>query len=328
MNQAKNKRELQAQYADCIEEFQQQKQIWKNKLGWRECAPLTTRYRNPVFIVNLDEPDKHNNRFIEIDHNWWFLQNGAQILSIPLLLLGGSFLYLSLYTLALKDFDWFNFLFTLVIGLLFTGSWFYMVHKGIRRSSVVRYNRQAQLVHLWYKDKFVSYPWKEVAAYHKVVPANVMFSNWLMLHFPGNKTVYGNCKPILLHRASFSPFDYGFASDQLSRWESIRRYMEEGLESIAPNVPESELRKGAKVFNYKQQRFIDMSPYSLLYWGFYIFCAGWYIDWIMDKHRQNFKWPDDIEAVCAADAKEKGLLDGFDTEPVKAIDERDIVEKY
>jgi hypothetical protein len=43
------------------------------------------------------------------------------------------------------------------------------------------------------------------------------------------------------------------------------------------------------------------------------------IDKIMKKRRDSFRWPEEVEALCAPDAREKGLLDIYDTEPVKAV---------
>ena len=51
---------------------------------------------------------------------------------------------------------------------------------------------------------------------------------------------------------------------------------------------------------------------------------GPYIDWVARRRRASFKWSDEIEALCAVDAREKGLLDKYDTKPVIATKEERI----
>ena len=315
MNGAKNTKELEEQYADGLDEFRMDNNHCGRKVGW-ETLSRKVRFKDPQFNIIFDDEKRNNERYLEINHSWWSMQSLLSILSVPMLVVGGMMLLILFDTLFGEKFYWSMLILSSVSSTLFLGGWFYLVHKGVTKKGVlIRYNRQAQLVHLWYEGKFTTYPWKAAAAYQGLTPSP-LFPTTLMLHFPGNKQLYGNDRPVKVG-ASFIDGDRVSARAEMNRWETIRRYMEEGLEAVQPTVE--------KKYQYPLSK-LDLRSQKSWSNGFiqYYLFMGWYIERVVKKKLEAFRWSDDIEAMCAPDAKEKGLLDGFDTTPIKPTTEEEI----
>jgi hypothetical protein len=126
----------------------------------------------------------------------------------------------------------------------------------------------------------------------------------IKFYYPGDDASDGY-KPLSILTGGIIYTSVGAYIGAYQDYELIRRYMEEGLEAIQPKEEADEFT----------------SDRALKDWMIKL-TLGDFIAKVMDKRRANYKWPDEIEALCAADAREKGLLDKYDTSPVIATREK------
>ncbi|MDN7912491.1 hypothetical protein [Burkholderia cepacia] len=189
-----------------------------------------------------------------------------------------------------------------------------------------RFNRQAQLVHIPWGNQTLHLRWRDVRPLTQIGQTlNGRFR--LHLYFPQPRLKFGKVSKNFIRHIYSGPFDLegDFASHDgttfwanLDRLEFIRRYMEHGLEAIQPD---DHLRRLGRV--HKPSGFPVSTPnpdwwdlyvsrpfVRLLYW-----CAtGPLIDWWVARKRAAYRWPEEVERLCAPDAD----LSGFDTTPVKS----------
>ncbi|MCA8490631.1 hypothetical protein [Burkholderia arboris] len=189
-----------------------------------------------------------------------------------------------------------------------------------------RFNRQAQVVHIPWGNQTLHMRWRDVRPFTQIGQTlNGRFR--LHLYFPQPHLTFGKVSKNFIRKLYSGPFDLegDFASHDgttfwanLDRLEFIRRYMEHGLEAIQPD---DHLRRLGRV--HKPSGFPGSTPnpdwwdlyvsrpfVRLLYW-----CAtGPLIDWWVARKRAAYRWPEEVERLCAPDAD----LSGFDTTPVKS----------
>ncbi|MBN3825737.1 hypothetical protein G3O00_19205 [Burkholderia sp. Ac-20384] len=190
-----------------------------------------------------------------------------------------------------------------------------------------RFNRQAQLVHIPWGDQTLHLRWRDVRPFTQIGQTlNGRFR--LHLYFPQPNLRFGSGLSKAFIRKRYSePFDlegdFAFRDGtifgaNLNRLEFIRRYMEHGLEAIQPD---DQLCRLGRV--HKPSGFPTSTPNAdwwdlyagrpfvrLLYW-----CAtGPLIDWWVTRKMAAYRWPEEVERLCAPDAD----LSEFDTTPVKS----------
>ncbi|UIY59308.1 hypothetical protein [Burkholderia cepacia] len=208
---------------------------------------------------------------------------------------------------------------------LLLGYFFWLCFIGATSPSM-RFNRQAQLLHVPWGDQILHLRWRDVRPFTEIGQSlNGRFR--LKLCFPQPRRKFGKVSNEFIRKRYGEPFDLGgyFASSDgttfwanLDRLEFIRRYMEHGLAAIQPD---DHLRRLGRV--HKPSGFPVSTPnpdwwdlyvsrpfVRLLYW-----CAtGPLIDWWVARKRAAYRWPEEVERLCAPDAD----LSGFDTTPVKS----------
>jgi hypothetical protein len=186
----------------------------------------------------------------------------------------------------------------------------------------IRFNRQAQLVHVTYGDAVMHVPWRDVRPY------TVFGHDYrLRLYFPvpyleimqqpsaDPERVRKRKMPFIVE-GDFDIHDHLFFDNNLQRLEFIRRYMEHGLEAIQPGrefVEKGLVRKptGDNTVT-KTGRWSDIfNIFDIL---FNLISLKPLLDrWI--KHKANsFRWPEEVERLCAPGAD----LSAYDTRPVKS----------
>ncbi|MBN3857092.1 hypothetical protein G3N59_27290 [Paraburkholderia sp. Ac-20340] len=165
-------------------------------------------------------------------------------------------------------------------------------------SGRIRYNRQAQLVHLYYGKKLIALQWRNAHPFAKIVRLG---SIALDIYFPTGSYANKVKSEIIPVTGNFDVSDAGLDSS-FYRWEFIRRYMEDGLEAIAPASnpePGFEPRKASGQFR---------KTFDIFYYlGFGFLIDRWAAYW-----NARFRWPEEVERLCHPGAD----LTGYDTSPV------------
>lgn len=189
-----------------------------------------------------------------------------------------------------------------------------------------RFNRQAQLVHVPWGRQMLHLRWRDVRPFTQIGQTlNGRFR--LQLCFPQPRRTFAKVSKDYIRKRYSEPFDLGgdFAAGDgttfwanLDRLEFIRRYMECGLEAIQPDEQMRRLGRVRKPSGFLGNtpnpdwwdQFVSRPFVRLLYW-----CAtGPLIDWWVARKRAAYRWPEEVERLCAPDAD----LSAFDTTPVKS----------
>ncbi len=216
------------------------------------------------------------------------------------------------------------FFYTIFIILL---GYFFWIGFVVATSLTLRFNRRAQIVHvLGVGDEVLHLKWRDVRPFTEIGQSlNGYFQ--LRLYFPQPRQIFFKVSSEFIRKYYSRPFNVGgnFASGDsttfwanLDRLEFIRRYMESGLDAIQPD---DQLRRLGHV--HKPSGFPTSTPnpdwwdlyvgrpfVRLLYW-----CAtGPLIDWWVTRKKAAYRWPEEVERLCAPDAD----LSAFDTTPVKS----------
>ncbi len=187
----------------------------------------------------------------------------------------------------------------LVIHYLLYSSFFFLSIGALTRSGGrVRFNRQAQLVQtVDGKGNVVAVPWRDVQPFFRL---KLGTRTELRLGFPpppNNKAKVYEQKGVLWLGGGFDAADSGHVLLAALRFEFIRRYMEDGLDAIRPTADLPTFRKPS-----------GPPPDPFFYWiGF-----GPLIDRWAAHHAAKYRWPDEVERLCAEGAD----LSAYDTTPV------------
>ncbi|MBN3857096.1 hypothetical protein G3N59_27310 [Paraburkholderia sp. Ac-20340] len=162
----------------------------------------------------------------------------------------------------------------------------------------VLFNRQAQVVHVFYGKKLFTFPWRDAYPFAKIVRLGSVDLN---IYFPTKLYAEKAKSEVIPVTGNFDVSDSGL-SLAFYRWEFIRRYMEEGLEAIAPSEhpePGFEPRKASGQFR---------KTFDIFYYlGFGFLIDRWAAYW-----NARFRWPEEVERLCHPGAD----LTGYDTSPV------------
>ncbi|CAG9191899.1 conserved hypothetical protein [Paraburkholderia tropica] len=162
----------------------------------------------------------------------------------------------------------------------------------------IRFNRHAQLVHLFYGKVLLSLPWRCAYPFSNIVRLG---SAHLNICFPTGSYAEAIGSEFVLVPGRFDVSDAGLDS-AFYRWEFIRRYMECGLAASAPPEhpePGFEPRKASGHFR---------KTFDIFYYlGFGFLIDRWAAYW-----NARFRWPEEVERLCQPDAD----LSGYDTSPV------------
>ncbi|QEM82118.2 hypothetical protein [Halomonas binhaiensis] len=263
------------------------------------------RYYNPIFIDHrIDNPSRF--RFLMVI--LFFFHNVSLLTLLWGLFTGKDFSFGEvLFLMICPAFAW----------VLFLAEWF-----GARTGGV-RFNRQAQMVHIGQVGGAISVPWKSVKPFfnHGVHGGDLrLFFPWpnVMIKHDGTKENFrykDDKKPLTIYGA-MDWRDTGI-DGSLLRLEFYRRFMEEGFEAVQPNpekVETSAIRPPSEVQQSQPEHGV------LLHWILTpiaklgsILAGGPLIDSFLRKQAQKFKWPEEIERLCSPGAD----LSGIDTTPVK-----------
>ena len=277
------------------------------------------------FNGDLSDDSKFNERYIEAD-----VRLGQGALVMYFCALAHHMGFISAFLIVPWEKGTYSWTWLMPIGyipwLLVTGGMFWMTMAAASSPSC-RFNRQAQLVHVDLGGGATHVHWRGVRPFTELARG---LSGWycfilcfpMPLHNFRNKLpaktiryIYGS--PLELN-GDFDSSDWTFFSANLERLEFIRRYMEHGLESIQPD----ELMKRQGLVR-KMDGFTKPMPnpdwwdklmskvfYRLLYW----LCTGPLIDYWAARRRAAYRWPEEVERLCAPGAD----LSGFDTSVVKS----------
>lgn len=170
-------------------------------------------------------------------------------------------------------------------------------------SGFVRFNRQAQLVHIWPGVDGLeprSIPWRDAVPFTNFVGMSIAGGNLLYFLFPTPEEVWDSGLPI---RASGAlRFGDGSLAGNLERLEFLRRYMAHGLDAVRPECE----RTSMALSGYEPAPMESEGPLGWLFFlgnrAIYYFGGGPLIDrWI--RHVTNrFEWPDEVNRLCAEGA--------------------------
>ncbi len=181
---------------------------------------------------------------------------------------------------------------------------------GRSEPACVRFNRQAQLVHIYQSPgKAITAAWREVHPFTKFrPPGEGSFSLKLVFRI-------GTADWVVAPGA----FDFGddsSLSDNLLRLEFLRRYMAEGLGSIQPDPARGAYKPSgfSKAVTLKDDHLITVLFAKLVALPGYYLAGGPLIDRYLLRRAANLQWPAEVEQLCAHGAN----LSGYDTTPVQA----------
>ncbi len=302
-------------------EFEAQCAALSEKRDYAALPPIDIAMDPRLFIKLDDLSDEQcfNDRFIE--PQW---QCAASLVAQ----MGGGALSLSVFLLFVVapifegEITW-GYLWLLIGPCLF--AWLFIALAGSGESIRKRFNRQAQLVHIYNGEVLINLPWRDA------VPFVELGSDYrLRLRFPIPYAQMAYRKESIIRSAfrygyeisgEFDSYDHLFMGNTLERLEFIRRYMEDGIQSV--QVDEENVRKGLArkpegrdrastrvSMGGPLERHVFRRIDTLCYW----FCFGPLIDRWLEYKASQFRWPEEVERLCAPGAD----LSAYDTRPVKS----------
>ena len=285
------------------------------------------------FCDDVSDPRMFNERYIEPD----FLQGQC-------LMIMYCFALMHNFSLVILLIGFFHDLSSVIASIFQTGAmyaFFLLIYGSVfwlaamaATSPSHRFNRQAQLVHIPWNDQILHLRWQDVRPFTQT-GQTLSGAFRLHLYFPQPRRRFGKVSRDYIRKRYSEPFDLGgdFASGDgttfwanLDRLEFIRRYMEHGLEAIQPDEQMQRLGHVRKPSGFPGSTpnpdwwnlYVGRPFVRLLYW-----CAtGPLIDWWVIRKKAAYRWPEEIERLCAPDAD----LSAFDTTPVKS--RTDIFYRY
>ena len=268
------------------------------------------------FFDDISNKEQFNERFIETGS---MSGRVAQIIYIFLIIFNLS-LFLSIYCFIEENYFYgperniYPATFGTMVWMLIL-CWVCMIYFPPLK---IRFNRQAQLVHSSIIDHPLPWRYVQPITNYSMTSLNTYT---LFLTFPPLKGTEDEDKPLLVSSA-FASRDSVSYDGNLTRFEFIRLYMEHGLSAIRARTHiSSEIL--APPSGFISPRFdinkIQSSPllgivlylFSLF---FYILGYGPLVDWYLKRRYRKFRWPEEVERLCAPGAD----LSGYDTTPVRA----------
>lgn len=200
-------------------------------------------------------------------------------------------------------------------SVLVFGIYFYLAFTN-SKPAPVRFNRQAQLVHVTTLPKrdVVTVPWKDVQPF---IHFDRDLSGWynLKLLFPYRQPDRNSKRDDCLEVPGlFSTLDNTFLTEAVTRWEFIRSYMEGGLESIQPDKKAQERGDLNKLSGFTKEVIAGEEHLTTKLWYLIekILVFPVYLERLVKKREADFRWPEEVERLCAPDAD----LSNLDTRPI------------
>ncbi len=208
-----------------------------------------------------------------------------------------------------------------VVSVLIFGTYFFIAFTN-SKPAPVRFNRQAQLVHVTTLPKrdVVTVPWKDV---HPFIHFSRDTSGWynLKLLFPVRKPDKNKkINEPLEVPGSFSSLDNTFPTEAISRWEFIRSYMENGLAGIQPDKKAADKGELDKLSGFTKEVIAGEEHFTTRIWYLIeiILVFPILLERIVKEREKNFRWPEEVERLCAPDAD----LSHLDTHPISSHKDR------
>ena len=264
-----------------------------------------------VFYDDISNPDQFNERFIESR-----VAIGGMASALKLF----SFMFFMTVVVFIVDCIFYGNFFgdsislaMMVVMICVTGAFFIiaLIHS---RPAPVRFNRQAQLVHVTTlpKREVITVPWNEVQAF---IHFSRDLSGWynLKLLFPVRKPDKNNkINEPLEVPGDISSVDKVFPTAALKRWEFIRAYMEGGIHAL--NIDEELKEKGELIKPTGFSNDIEAQTLTSKLWRFAerILVYPLYFEKLLKQREANFRWPEEVEQLCAPDAD----LSNLNTRPI------------
>lgn len=202
-----------------------------------------------------------------------------------------------------------------VVVVFCTGA-FFIIALTHSRPAPVRFNRQAQLVHVTTLPKrdVVTVPWKDVQPF---IHFDRDLSGWynLKLLFPYRQPDRNSKSDEPLEvPGDISGVDKVFPTAPLKRWEFIRAYMEGGLSAL--QIDKELEKKGELIKPTGFSNDIEAMTFTTKLWRIVekglIYPA--YLEKLVKQREADFRWPEEVERLCAPDAD----LSHLDTSPITA----------
>lgn len=284
--------ELMGRKSNSSLSFEEGINIWKKRGDTAEMEPVNLAMwpGDAQFGNDISDSFLFNERFIESQLRQDELLDDTYMVSM-----WHTFCFVSVAAYIITNAS----LWYLVFPYLLFSSFFFLSMAALTRpGGRIRFNRQAQLVQtVDGSGNVVSVPWRDVQPFL-----------WLRMHArvglrlgfpppPDNKANIYEQDGVLWVDGRFDALDDGHVVFAALRFEFIRRYMEEGLDAIQPT---------ADLPAYKKPSRMPRDPF--FYWvGF-----GPLIDRWAAHHAARFRWPDEVERLCAEGAD----LSANDTTPV------------
>ncbi|HCQ50438.1 MAG TPA: hypothetical protein DIW53_28420 [Achromobacter sp.] len=188
--------------------------------------------------------------------------------------------------------------------------------------SPVRFNRQAQLVHVCYGNTVLHLPWRDVRPYTEFGHGYALrlcfprpYLEMMQLPSQDPESIRKSKWPLIVE-GDFDVHDKTFFDKNLHRLEFIRRYMEHGLKAIQADpkfVEQGLVRKPTG--DDKLEWLNGLNNIAVVFLFFFnLFTLKPLLDrWI--KHKAStFRWPEEVERLCTPGAD----LSAYDTRPVKS----------
>jgi hypothetical protein len=302
-------------------EFEQQCAALSEKRGYAALPTIETAMHPKEFMRRDDVSDERcfNDRFIE--PQW---QCAASIVAQ----LGACVVTLSIFLLYVVApiFDGefrLGYLWIVLGACLF--AWLFIGLAGSSEKYRMRFNRQAQLVHLYDGKDLINIPWRDASPF--VEPGSdyrlrlVFPMPYAQMSYAEEKVIRNAYRHGFIISGEFDSNDHLFMGETLERLEFIRRYMEHGIHAV--QADEENIRNGlarkpqgrvTPPANHQGLgplvRYV-LGPFDTF---FYWFCAGPLIDRWLDYKASQFRWPEEVERLCAPGAD----LSAYDTRPVKS----------
>ena len=275
------------------------------------------------FADDLSDTNHFNERYIESRLSvgkaafLLYLYSGGFLLGLAVTIWGGYDEILRIFGLRHEgyEFSWAFFivmLFTATLGVVIL-----RLHPG-----VVRFNRQAQLVHIYYSHqsgrtgKVTTVPWREAYPF-------TQFSSYGDGKFSIRLIMRTGPEDLVSIPGAFDISDEQSLSDNLSRLEFLRRYMAEGLSAVQPDPERTPYKPSGftkpvtlsdGLFEFLLAKLIVTPSYYLV--------GGPLIDRYLIRRAARTRWPAEVERLCAPGTD----LSDYDTTPVET--RRDVFYRF
>ncbi|HIH2751411.1 hypothetical protein L3V59_36255 [Burkholderia aenigmatica] len=281
--------------------------------------------------IDVSDPEKFNDQFIELpmevrasgfEKFFWGAHNGFALFCFSFMIFSEEKVdALFLYIISLVVFGSLICLFTFVLGR--------------RAGAVVRFNRQAQLVHVDKGDGNVAHiPWRHV---QPMTCLGTRPSAILRVCAPEPHARSETNRLTMINRkdaekintlfaapygipVTMTDTDHSSVPSNLRRLEFLRRYMEHGLLAIQPHPAAIEQGLVERAEDFDNPRNICATGWAGKYVfypidrAWHYFCLGPWLDKRARRAAEAFDWSEEVKNLCGRNPDLRGL----DPRPVKS----------